>query len=184
MMRFNRRSFKPMVEGCESRELLSGLSTHLGAAWVARVSGTKVVELNGMTHGHYVQTTVNPDVGSFVTLGGSGMVSGFGKAFVSGSVQSVGFIANGSARGTLVLAGPRGTLTLSLTGATQQSGPAPLPGTFTFKTVVGTDKFWNVHDQGTGSLTLTPNHSYGLVTQGTFSLVLTSYPVPAATRIG
>ena len=57
------------------------------------------------------------------------------------SLQSVGFIANGSARGTVVLAGRKGTLTLSLTGATEQKGPAPLPGTFTFKTVVGDVKF-------------------------------------------
>jgi hypothetical protein len=183
-MRPNRRSFKPVVECCESRELLSGWSTHLRAAWVARAFATKVVELNGMTHGHYVQTTINPDVGSVVTLGGSGTVSGFGKAFVSGSVQSVGFIASGSARGTLVLAGPKGTLTLSLTGATKQSGPAPLPGSFTFKTIVGTGKFWKVHDQGTGSLTLTATQSFGLVSQGTFSLVLSSYPVPKAARTG
>jgi hypothetical protein len=183
-MRVNRRSFKPALESCESRELLSGWSTHLSAAWVARASATKVVELNGMTHGHYTQITINPDMGPIVALGGSGTVNGFGKAFVSGSVQSVGFIANGSARGTLVLAGPKGTLTLSLSGSTQQNGPAPLPGTFTFKTIVGTGKFWKVHDQGTGSLTLTRNKSYGLVTTGTFSLVLTSNPVPAAARIG
>jgi hypothetical protein len=173
-MRLDRRSLKPVLESCESRELLSGWSIHLPPARVAWASASKVIALNGTTHGHYIQNTINPDVGSIVTLSGSGTVRGLGKSFVSASLHSVGFIANSSARGTLVLAGPKGTLTLSLTGATQQNGPAPLPGTFTFKTIVGTGKFRNVHDVGTASLTLTPKQSYGPVTQGTFSLVLSS----------
>jgi hypothetical protein len=147
---------------------------------VARGSVTKVISLNGTTHGRYAQNTINPDIGSVASLSGSGKVSGFGKSFVSASLHSVGFIANGSARGTLVMAGPKGTLTLSLTGAITQNGPASLPSRYTFKVVAGTGKFWNAHDTGTVSLRLTPKNSFGWLTQGTFSLVLTSAPVPAS----
>jgi hypothetical protein len=107
-----------------------------------------------------------------MSLGGSGQISGFGKAYVSASISSVGFIATGAAHGTLVLAGSKGTITLSLTG-TQQGGPR-VPTTFTFKTVVGTGKFWNAHDTGTATLTLTPKQMFGLVSQGGFALTLAS----------
>jgi hypothetical protein len=174
---------KPVLESCESRELLSGWSVQFPPAWLARASATKVISLHGTLHGHYAQNTINPDVGSAAALSGSGMISGFGKSFVSASLHSVGFIANGSARGTVLLAGIKGTLTLSLTAATAQNGPAPLPSRYTFKVVVGTGKFWNAHDAGTVSLKLTPKNSLGWVTQGTFSLVLTSDPVPTPSRI-
>ncbi len=182
-MRAKRRAIKPMVAGCESRELLSSLALHLPAAVIRKATAIKVIPLNGKISGRYVQTTVNPDVGSVLVLNGSGNVSGFGKAYVSGSVGSVGFIANGTARGTLTLAGPRGTITLSLTGAVAQNGPASLPSQFTFRILVGTGKFWKAHDQGTATLTLSPATSTSpstLVTNGKFALSLKSYPVPVA----
>jgi hypothetical protein len=186
-MQSNRRVFKPTVDGCESRELLSSGLLRAPSAWLARASAIKVIQLGGTITGHYVQNTINPDVGSVFTLNGSGNVNGFGKAFASSSLQSIGFIANGTARGVLVLAGPKGTLTLNLTGATHQNGPAGLPSSFTFKTSVGTGKFWNVHDQGTVSLVLSPKktfNSFNPVTSGTFSFVLTSYPVPTPSATG
>src|SRR5262249_29713518 len=131
------------------------------------------------------QNAVYPDSGSFANLGGTGNIIGFGKVYAaSATFYSVGFVSNGTAHGTLFIAGSKGTLTLSLTATTPQSGPAPLPGNYTYKTVAGTGKFWNTQDQGIASLTLTPKHKYGPVTLGTFVLTIASNAVTTTVRSG
>ena len=94
-MRLNRRSLKPVLESFESRDLLSGWSIPPPPGWLGRASTTKVIVLDGTTHGHYVQNTFNPDLGSVVSLERFRYGDGF-RENVSASLHSVGFIANGS----------------------------------------------------------------------------------------
>jgi hypothetical protein len=182
-MRIKRHAIRPIVEGCETRTLLSASALRAMSAAVAKASATEVVQLHGTMQGQYVQNTVIPDVGSVFGLNGSGRVNGFGKANVAGSLHSVGFIANGHAEGTLVLTGRRGTITLSLVGAEPQNGPAGLPKEFTFAINAGTGRFRHVGDHGLATLSLqSGGPSSGLnalLFQGTFKLTLKSYPVPA-----
>ena len=181
-MQIKRHAIRPIVDGCETRTLLSTSALPAMSAAVARSSATEVVQLHGTMQGQYVQNTVIPDVGSVFGLNGTGRVNGIGKANVAGSLHSVGFIANGHAQGTLVLTGRRGTITLNLVGAEPQSGPAGLPQKFTFAITAGTGRFRHVGDHGSATLSLQsggPSSGLnGFLFHGTFKLTLKSIQVP------
>jgi hypothetical protein len=182
-MKRSRKAVHPAVEQCESRALLSGgLAASPGAAAAAaRGPIIRIIELGGTIHGHYTWNLGVPDAGGTYILGGSGKVHGIGKTDLAGNLHSIGFIAKGHAGGTLVLAGARGTITLSMTGAEQIGGPTSLPENFTFQITDATGKYKNVADQGTAKLMLARGSSttaMNSATHGTFKLVLTSFPVP------
>jgi hypothetical protein len=182
-MRIKRHEIRPIVEGCETRTLLSAGALPAMPAAVARASAMQVVQLHGTMQGQYVQNTVIADVGSVFGLNGSGRLNGFEKANLAGSLHSVGFIANGHAQGTLVLTGRRGTITLILVGAEAQNGPAGLPRNFTFAITAGTGRFRHVGDHGSATLSLQSggpsSGTNAFVIHGTFKLTLKSYPEPA-----
>jgi hypothetical protein len=174
---------RPELEPFESRTLLSsGAVGTPAAAIVSPQPIEKVVELNGTFRGYYKVHTAVPDVGSTYDFNGSGYVHGVGHAFVTGHIQSLGFVAQGRSTGTLFLAGNRGTLTLQLTGPLQK-GFSGLPDAFAFKVVGGTGQYTNVDDTGIATLVTIPAHSQmqaNKLDHGTFTLVLTSKPFPTA----
>ena len=180
-MRQQRHVLRPSLECCESRALLSG---GLAAAPVAAAADgviIKLIQLDGTLHGQYHSHAGIPDTGSTFDLHGSGRVQGFGHAFVTGHIRGIGFIALGHAQGTLFLSGVKGTLTLSMTGATQHDGPKGLPDVFSFDVTGGTGAYTNDADKGIATLVTIPGkHAMsGAQTQpGKFTLVLTSPPIP------
>jgi hypothetical protein len=94
---------------------------------------------------------------------------------LSGSIQSLGFIASGHAGGTLLVTLRGGTLTLKLTGPTQM-GFSPLPTKFSYVITAGTGKFHNrVGDpvgKGTVNVVLNPVNTSGAKQgQGTVTLI-------------
>jgi hypothetical protein len=138
--------------------------------------------LNATLRGHYHANPSIPDAGTTYVVSGSGHAHGVGHALVTGELHSIGFIAEAHAQGELFLSGPRGTITLDLTGVEQQGGPKGLPDVFSFTTAGGTGKYSNVHDSGTAIYVGIPaHHSAGAsaADHGRFVLVLTSNPNPA-----
>jgi hypothetical protein len=107
-----------------------------------------------------------------------------GHAFVTGKLQSIGFIAEGHAQGDLFLAGANGTITLHLTGVEQQNGPKGLPDVFSFTVTGGSGKYSNVEDDGTAVYVGIPGHTTAgasAADHGRFVLVLTSDAKPPST---
>jgi len=181
-MRERRHVLRPVLECCESRAMLSGgLVSATAAPLVATQPIMLIVPLDGTFRGHYHQHAPDADQGSIFDLNGSGSVKGIGHAFITGHIRSIGLIAQGHAQGTLFLSGVHGTITLSLTGPLQHDGPKGLPDYFAFTIVGGTGKYSNATDTGTASLVTIPGHSTAhpnARSHGTFTLVLTSNPIP------
>jgi hypothetical protein len=175
----HRRNQSLVVEPLESISLTSAISTGgLGGAAHAVISTIPlpvVVALKGSTRSTYAVESPVPDVGATYTLQTSGKLAGLGRANVSGSINSLGFIAYGHARGTMLVAVAGGTLTLELTGPTQR-GFSPLPRMLSYVITEGTGKFHNrIGDpvgEGTVDVILKPFHTSGeRQGQGTVTLV-------------
>jgi len=139
-MRMSRRT-RPQLEVLESMTLLSALSpalAHPGGPILAAATTpgtTTQVSLNGTLTGDYhVAGQVNPDKGLHYVFSGNGSVKPLGHADVdvTGNLHSLGNVAEGQAKGLIVLSTPKGSLTLHLTGP-EQKGFAKLPDHFTFK---------------------------------------------------
>jgi len=181
-MRERRHVLRPFLECCESRALLSGgLVSATAAPRLVTQPIMLIVPLDGTFRGHYHQPAGIPDVGSTFDFTGSGHVNKVGHTFVTGHIQTIGLIATGEAQGTLYLAGVHDTITLSLTGPEQHDGPQGLPDYFTFTIIGGTGKYTNATDTGTASLVTIPGYSTAHPNargDGTFTLVLTSNPIP------
>ncbi len=180
-MRLRRHALRPSLECCESRALLSGglVPAPVSAATDGII--IKLIKLDATFRGHYHSHVGIPDTGAVFDLRGSGHVQGFGHAFVTGNIHGIGFIADGHAEGTLFLSGVKGTLTLTLTGATQHDGPKGLPDVFTFKVTGGTGASSNDSDNGIATLVTIPKKATSFATNtehGRFTLVLTSSPIP------
>jgi hypothetical protein len=111
-------------------------------AVISTIPLPELVALQGSTRGTYVLESPVPDTGAAYTIRTSGKVAHLGRAIVSGSLDSLGFIAYGHARGTLHVAVAGGALTLELTGPTQP-GFSPLPTKFSYVITQGTGKFHN-----------------------------------------
>jgi hypothetical protein len=172
----------------ESMTLLSGVT-----AWVhgsvapvsAMVSAATVqakalpVAVNGFSRG--VASFQNrPDVGTTYSLGTFGPFSGLGRAVVSGTLHTVGFIAQGQATGTLTLYAHRGSLTLTLTGPTQP-GFSPLPSSFLFSITGSTGRLAGATGNGTVDVSFRPFLTRAGALSGTGKIVLTFHANSGAT---
>jgi hypothetical protein len=184
-MRQRHRGLRPYLEAIEPRALLS-----VGIVGPAAAGGTNMpvpahfLRLNGTFRRHYTASSPIPDVGTTYYPGGSGRVSGVGRAFVTGNLHSIGFIAEGQAQGDLFLSGSRGTITVHLTGGEQQGGPKGLPDVFSFNVTGGTGKYSNIEDTGTAVYVGMPGKTSAgahATEHGKFVLVLTSNPNPPIT---
>jgi hypothetical protein len=174
--RFRRR---PQVESLESMTLLSGASAAVGGSIAAMTS--QVLHLDGMIKGTYHEHLPIPDVGKSYTFTGSGQINPLGRSSLSGSVQTLGFIASGHAHGTLVLSNAHGSVTLQLTGPAQQ-GFASLPHTFSYTITSASGKFKG--DTGSGMVALTLGTSKtatgSIVQTGSFTMVFTPQTTAAS----
>src|SRR5262249_26228889 len=94
----------------------TGSSTGMGSV---QADASKPVAVNGPVRGVASFDRTLPDAGTTYTLGTIGRFSGLGHAVVSGTLHSVGFIAQGQATGALTLYAHQGSLSLQLTGPTQ-----------------------------------------------------------------
>jgi len=151
------RSTRPQLEVLESMTLLSTLSpalVHPGRPILAAVTTgtTTPVSLKGTLVGLYhVAGKANPDKGLDYVFSGNGSIPALGQVLVhvTGNLHSLGNVAEGRAKGLVVLSTSKGSLTLHLTGP-EQKGFARLPDHFTFQITNGSGNY--LHDRGTGSV--------------------------------
>jgi hypothetical protein len=111
--------------------------------------------LHGTGTGTYHANPVPTDAGTSFTLSGTVHVAGLGTFRVTGSVQGVGMIASGRARGELVLSNDRGTITLALHGPVQSAFSQP-PAELVYSVVRGTGHFRHVSGYGTVGIKRVP----------------------------
>jgi hypothetical protein len=123
----------------------------------------KTVALTGVARGDYTSTQSPPDTGTHYDLTAAGRVTPIGRAMVSGSFQTPGFIRGGQASGTLTIAAAHGTLTLNLTApgpiraaASTAAGPMILVNDFTYTITKGTGRYAHAKGLGTVEITTTP----------------------------
>jgi hypothetical protein len=185
-----RKALRPRLESLESKTVMSaGVATAPVAAVVdhgpaavqpahpvksslAAAQSDSSITLTGKAHGHYTSTQGPPDTGTHYDLRATGKLAHIGRAVVTGSFQTPGFILNGHASGTLKIAGPKGTLTLQLTTpgpiaanstkggtTTTSAGPIILVNDFTYNIESGTGRYANDHGIGTVVITTTPGLS-------------------------
>ena len=173
---------RPQLETLEAMTLLSGPT----AAVVATMNHQ--VQLDGTAKGNYHEVIKNPDTGAVYYFFGSGRGHSAGRVDVTANIHSPGNIANGQSHGMLVLSGPRGSLTLTLTGP-PQNGNTPVPDVFSFTITNASGKYRGAHGTGYIDLGLTPKAtptpaartSAGIVVHGTFTMTFLTVPPPVTT---
>jgi hypothetical protein len=173
----SRRSLTPGVESLEAMTLLSGLAmpavAHAAEVGMPTAMST-AVHVNGTTRGEYVRVRANPDTGSTYDFNTTGILPGFGVAAVSGSVQTPGNIATGTASGSLTLFSLKGTLTLKVSSASLPSF-SPLPSKLTFTITGGTGAFAGATGSGTIAVALHQTFGRGpMLTGGAVTLTFHS----------
>jgi hypothetical protein len=123
--------------------------------------------LAGHGQGQYTQLLVPADLGGVFDLKGSADLAGLGRVTVTGRVNSVGFIRDGHAEGTLTFTNARGSVTVQLQGP-EQPGFSPLPEGFHYRVVGSTGAYKGLAAQGSLKLVL-----HGTVApHGTFALTI------------
>jgi hypothetical protein len=110
--------------------------------------------LHGLATGTYHGTVNNPDMPVSFTLNTTAHLDGLGTFQVTGSMQGIGFVAQGRATGELVLKNAQGTITLALHGAIQ-SGPS-FPRELVYSVTGGTGTYSHVTGYGTVAITQIP----------------------------
>jgi hypothetical protein len=168
----NRNRHRPQIEALESWVPLSGAAAALpgGAVAAARApivahQGTALA-LSGTVQGGYVVSGIIPDIGKTYQFGVAGRISPLGQTGDSGQIHTTGFIAMGSATGTMTISAPRGALKLQLNGP-PQAGFAPLPSTMTYTITGGNGAYKKTTGTGTIAIMLTSNvfsYGFGLMT--------------------
>jgi hypothetical protein len=111
--------------------------------------------LSGTVAGTWTAVPSIPDTGATQQLTGAGQVKPLGVATATGTIQTVGFIREGHATGTLVLSNAQGSITLHLTGPLQP-GFSPPPSTFQYTIVSGTGAYAGAAGKGTITFSETP----------------------------
>jgi hypothetical protein len=133
--------------------------------------------LTGQGHGTYAGASLIVDAGIRYSLNGVADLSALGHVTVTGSVNGVGFIAQGRATGTLTFANASGNVTVSLEGPLQ-AGFRPLPKQFTYAVIAATGAYGQLHDQGSLLLAFHPDMATAIplgmfpTAHGTFTLAL------------
>jgi hypothetical protein len=173
------RSFRPRLEGLEDRALPSAgwhqvsLPVLVGPGGHALASPAQPAvahPLSGHGSGTYTAFNLVPGVGTTYKFQGTANLAAMGHVNITGTVRSLGNIAQGQARGQLIFSNVRGSVTVELTGP-QQSGSSGLPGKYNYQVIGGTGAFAQLKDHGSLSLVLTPLATSGPgLSQGTFTL--------------
>jgi hypothetical protein len=151
-----KQTFRPQVEGLETRTALSAYSSLTPPAWTAALHGHPHhhhhLSLRGEVSGVWLPHPGNPDTGLAQELNGSGSVAPLGAVQVSGSLQGPGFVARGHATGTLTLSAAGGSITLRLVGQGAQPGFSGPPHAFTYTVTGGTGAYAGASGSGTVTL--------------------------------
>ncbi len=168
MMRQSRKR-RPVLEGLETRELLSTVSVH-GLAQVHPLTVSQITQ--GTFSGNYKAVAPFPDAGSTYTFTGSGHVQNLGAVSLKGTAIQPGFVATAISTGTLKLSNSHGTVVLNLK-AKPTAGFAPLPTQYHYTVANGTGSYHHLNGAGTLTLSLTPGVSSDPLTQtGSFKMSL------------
>jgi hypothetical protein len=153
------RRFLPALEPLETIVAMSGMSGSISALHALIAHNNHIVHLNGQIHGTWSSsfgTPPIPDAGRTQTLNGAGRLRGLGRAELSGTLHTPGFITTGTTTGSLTLTVPHGTIHLVLTGP-PQPGFSPPPSSLTYTIDGGTGRFAHATGHGTVSLTEVPS---------------------------
>jgi len=107
-------------------------------------------------------------------LTGTANTADLNRVSVSGSVSGVGSTPRGYATGTLTFTNARGSVTVQLTGLTEQTAHSPLPKYFRYTIVSSTGDYRHLQQHGTLRLDLQPATvaPSGLTTPGTFRIAI------------
>jgi len=108
--------------------------------------------LVGNGQAFYVVDQPNPDVGKTFHIVGTAGVLDHGEFLVTGTLQSVGSVADGEAEGKLTFRNARGSFTIEVQGP-MQPGFATLPQQFQYHVIGGTGAY--AHLQAQGDIVLT-----------------------------
>ena len=157
----NRWRRRPQLEGLESKLFLSGIAAptpHPAALHTqAHLARPKAHPTAAPVQGFYFSTQANPDTGTIYHFFANGKVLPFNFTFITGTVQTPGNIANGTATGNLHLAARGGAVSLALTQTPGSStDPTTGPLQFQFTLAQGTGKYQNVTGTGTVFIQITP----------------------------
>jgi hypothetical protein len=170
------------VEALESLLPLSGAAGALHGAVAVRqvtpmVTGLgQAISLQGTVRGGYFVSFGVPDVGSTYRIGTVGRLTPLGQTSEAAQVHTTGFIATGTATGTMTIRGSRGSLALKLVGPVQP-GFSPLPSTLSY-TINGGSRAYQ-HASGSGTIAVTLNQGFGSSNFGLISLTFHGSPTPA-----
>jgi DNA/RNA endonuclease YhcR with UshA esterase domain len=143
------------------------------AATAAQTSTTTTTATTGSPwagQGRFTLTTNSSTKAETYAFQGSATINSTTFYAISGTLTSVGN-KSGQATGKVVLSAPQGTLTITVTGATQ-SANAALPTKFTYKVVSGTGAFAKYN--GTGSITIDTALWPGFTDSGHFDVSATA----------
>ncbi len=144
--------FQPQCEELQSRIVPAGL-------------------LAGHGQGAYVADAVQSGAGLQYQLTGNADLQGLGHFAVAGSLHGVGFIQQGHAGGMLTFTNAHGSLTVELTGPTQNAF-APLPNLFNERIIGGTGAYQHLSGHEKAQLDLWPVDDAGNPNpHGSFTLI-------------
>lgn len=154
------------LESLEGRRVLSTASAAVAPIGASLVRGVTYLDLQGATHGTPSSVVGNPDVGTTVNFRGTGTLTGFGPAKLTGSLHGTGFIASSHVEGTITLAGSKGNVTLKVQSPSAGGFTAPGSGNYTYSVLKGTGTF--KHGLGSGMIALNlGSKSFTMTFQGT-----------------
>jgi hypothetical protein len=114
--------------------------------------------LTGQVTGTWDSVPLLPDTGGEQELAGTGTVTPLGSVYLSGKLNTPGFIFQGRAEATLTLTSPTGSVTLLLVGPLQP-GFSPPPSSFQYTITGGTGAFAKLSGSGTVTLTEQPEQT-------------------------
>jgi len=179
-----KRTYRPRLEGSLEDRITpsAAASTSIVAVPLAKPRQMYIMgTINGTT---MAPTHQNPDVGTQLTLRGSGQLTALGYVGLTGSLHESGFIKVGHDHGLLTLSSRRGSVILKLDRTvdhSMQSMPADPP--YNFSIVAGSGAYRGANGTGTaqfefgGPLRQQAGPQGGTKTIGSFLLALNE-PLP------
>jgi hypothetical protein len=149
------RRVRPNVEALGAKTLLSVSAAVMPVVRAAMVAaaGRRSSPLLGGVSGTTSAAVTIPDAGRTTTLTGSGKVGPLGSVSAEGQFHAVGFIAQGTAEGTLTLSNSRGSVTVRLVGP-PRNGFSALPTSYRYTISQGTGHDKVLRGSGVADLTL------------------------------
>ncbi len=127
---------------------------------IVATGSTSTISLAGSTSGTYRVSVPVPDAGTVYQFQGTGTVTPLGLMTISGHVTLPGLILQGHASGTLTLTNSNGSVTLALTGPTED-GFGSFPTTLAYTIAQASGLYAGDAASGSISVTLIPSATAG-----------------------